>query len=117
MLEKAGKMVSENPDAPDFVYNMLLEMAEDRFSTRRMEKDAFIAFFDNTGLSQHYYEESANMLKDYFLYNKIEVKTYEEHRQIESRAYSAALLLNQERLDELADEIDYSNPNGDSMLS
>lgn len=117
LLEKAGKMASENPDAPDFVYNMLLEMAEDRFSTRRMEKDAFITFFESTGLSQHYYEESANTLKDYFLYNKIEVKTYEEHRQIESKAYSAALLLNQERLDELADEIDYSNPNGDSMLS
>ena len=117
LLEKASKMIIDNPEIPDFVYEMLLDMAEDRFSARKVEKDAFIKFFDCTGLSQHYFEETANTLKDYFLYNKIEVKTYEEHRQMESKAYCAALLLNEERLDELADAIDYSNPNGDSMLS
>lgn len=117
LLEKVSKMKDEHPDIPDFVYEMLLDMAEDRSSMRRTDKDMFLVFFDNVGLSQRYFEFSIKPLKDYFLYNSIEVKTYEDHRMIHSKAYCAALLMDGNRLNQLADEIDYKNPNGDSLLS
>ena len=41
LLEKASQMTSVYTDASDFVYEMLLEMAEDRSTARRMEKDIF----------------------------------------------------------------------------
>ena len=65
LLEKVSKMTSEHPDAPDFVYEMLLEMAEGRISKRYRNKDIFLTFFDSVGLSECYFNKSVNAIWGY----------------------------------------------------
>jgi len=117
MLGKVEGLVTEHPDAPDFVYEMLLEMAEERFYFRKFEKDAFLEFFEHTGLTQHYFDVSMETLKEYFLDCTITWNGYEEYKLIESKAYCAGLMLNEDRLKQVTSIIDYRMPNGDSLLS
>ena len=117
MLVKVEGLITEHPDAPDFVYDMLLEMAEDRSSFRKIEKDAFLEFFEHTGMAQHYFDVSMETLKGYFLDNTITFKSGEEHNMILAKAYCSALLLNEERLKQVADLINSNNQNGQSLLS
>lgn len=115
LLVKVEGFVGEYPEASDFVYDMLTDMAEDR-RFRRMEKDVFIEFFDHIEMSQHYFDKSMETLSGYFIDNTITVNGYEELRVLEGKAYCAALLLNEERLEQVADSLDYKKPNGDSLL-
>lgn len=117
LFEKVAGMSEAQPEASDFIYEMLLEMAEDRSTMRKMGKDIFKDYFDNVDLSQHYFEESVKTLKGYFLDNTIEAKTYDDHRRIESNAYCAALLLDESRLEQILSLLDFSNPNGDCLLT
>ena len=116
MLGKVEGLVAEHPEAPDFVYDMLLEMAEERSGFRKFEKDAFLEFFEHTGLIQRYFDESMEALKGYFLDNSITWNSYEEHNKIESKAYCAGLMLDKERLNQVVAMIDLGNPNGNSLL-
>lgn len=117
MLVKVEDLIPEHPDAPDFVYEMLLEMADDRSSFRKIEKDAFLEFFEHTGLAQHYFDVSMETLNGYFLYNTITFKGGEEYNMILAKAYCAALLLNEERLKQVVNLIECHNQNGQSLLS
>ena len=116
LLVKVEGFVGEYPEASDFVYDMLTDMAEDR-RFRKKEKDVFIEFFDHIESTQHYFEKSMETLRGYFIDNTITANGYEELRKLEGKAYCAALLLNEERLEQVADVLDYNNPNGDSLLS
>lgn len=116
MLVKVEGLITEHPDAPDFVYEMLLEMAEDRSSFRKIEKDAFLEFFEQTGLAQYYFDVSMETLKGYFLDNTISFNGSEEHNMILAKAYCAALLLNEERLKQVTNLINCNDQNGQSLL-
>lgn len=116
LLVKVEGLVGEYLEASDYVYDMLTEIAEDRHF-RRKEKDVFIEFFDHIELTQHYFDKSMETLMGYFIDNTITFNGYEDHRKLEGIAYCTALLLNEERLEQVADGLDYKNPNGDSLLS
>lgn len=116
MLGKVEGLVAEHPDAPDFVYEMLLEMAEERSAFKKFEKDAFFEFFEHTEMTQHYFDVSMETLKGYFLDNSITWSNYDEHKKIESKAYCAGLMLDEERLNQVVAMIDLGNPNGNSLL-
>lgn len=116
MLRKVTGMVYEHPDSPEFVYEMLLEMAEKRSGYRKIEMDAFLDFFEHTGLTQHYFDVSMKTLKGYFLDNTITWNDYEEHKRIESKAYCVGLMLNEERLKQVVAMVDFDKPNGNSLL-
>ena len=114
LLEKVSKMTDEHPEAPDFVYEMLLEMAEGRISKRNKKKDIFLTFFDKVGLSQHYFDKSVNSIMDYCTSDK---RNNNYDCQIfDAMCYCAGLFLNEERLDAFADTIDYKNPDGNCLL-
>lgn len=114
LLEKVALMTTEYPDAPDFVYDMLIEMAEDRSTARRMEKDVFKRYFDNTGLSQKYFDESVKVVKDYLLDTK--EWSYQDQQKIEGRVYCAALLMDENRLEQVADSFKKNDENGNRLL-
>lgn len=114
MLDKVSTMVKEHPDAPDFVYNMLLELADNWKHIRQKEKDGILTFFERTGHKQHYFDLSMETLKAYFLDGTI---GYEEHRKIEGKAYCAAIMLDKNRLEQVKGMIDFATPNGDSLLT
>ncbi len=116
LLVKVEGFVDEYPEASDFVYDMLIDMAEDR-RFRRKEKDVFIEFFNHIELTQHYFDKSMETLRGYFIDNTIKGNGYEDYRKLEGIAYCAALLLNEERLAQVADALDFDNPNGDRLLS
>lgn len=116
MLGKVEGLVTEHSDAPDFVYEMLLEMAEERYYFRKFEKDAFLEFFEHTGLTQYYFDVSMVTLKRCFLDNTVTWNSSEEHKEIESKAYCAGLMLNEERLKQVVAMIDFGNPNGNGLL-
>ena len=114
LLEKVAQMTTEYPDAPDFVYDMLIEMAEDRSTARRMEKDVFKSYFGNTGLSQKYFDESVKVVKDYLLDTK--EWNYQDQQKIEGRVYCAALLMDENRLEQVADSFEKNDDNGNRLL-
>lgn len=114
LLEKVAQMTKEYPDAPDFVYDMLIEMAEDRSTARRMEKDVFKSYFDNTGFSQKYFDESVKVVKDYLLDTK--EWNYQDQQKIEGRVYCAALLMDENRLEQVADSFEKNDENGNRLL-
>lgn len=113
MLEKVEGMIDEHPDAPDFVYELLIELAADGGNIRRIGREGFQLFFERTGLSQCYFDRSIESLKNVFFDNKIDY----DLGNIESNAYCAALLLNKTRLEQLKRIIDFTKPYGDSLLS
>lgn len=114
LLEKASQMTSEHPEAPDFVYEMLLEMAEDRSTARKMEKDIFKTFFDSVGLSQEYFDESVKAVKDYL--HDTKEWNYQEQQKMEGKVYCAALLMDENRLEEVVNSFRKDEENGNSML-
>lgn len=114
LLEKVAQMTTEYPDAPDFVYDMLIEMAEDRSTARRMEKDVFKSYFDNTGFSQKYFDESVKVVKDYLL-DTMECN-YQDKQKIEGRVYCAALLMDENRLEQVAGSFEKKDENGNRLL-
>ena len=114
LLEKVSKMTGEHPDAPDFVYEMLLEMAEERISKRYRNKDIFLTFFDSVGLSQHYFDKSVKAIWGYCTSEKGD--NNHDCQNLDAKCYCASLLLNAERLDAVADTIDYKNSDGNCLL-
>lgn len=114
LLEKVAQMTTEYPDAPDFVYDMLIEMAEDRSTARRMEKDVFKSYFDNTGLSQKYFDESVKAVKDCL--HDTKEWNYQERQKIEGMVYCAALLMDENRLEQVADSFEKNDENGNRLL-
>lgn len=114
ILEKASQMTSVYTDAPDFVYEMLLEMAEDRSTARRMEKDVFKTYFDSVGMSQKYFAESVKSVKNYL--HDTKEWNYQEQRKIEGKVYCAALLLDKNRLEQVADSFEKGDDNGNRLL-
>ena len=114
LLEKASQMTPEHPDAPDFVYEMLLEMAEDRSTARRMGKDVFKTYFDGVDMSQKYFDESVKSVKDYL--HDTKERNYQEQQKIEGKVYCAALLLDEKRLEQVADSLEKGDDNGNRLL-
>ena len=114
LLEKASQMTPEHPDAPDFVYEMLLEMAEDRSTARRMGKDVFKTYFDSVDMSQKYFNESVKSVKDYL--HDTKERNYQEQQKIEGNVYCAALLLDEKRLEQVEDSLEKGDDNGNRLL-
>lgn len=114
LLEKVPLMTTEYPDAPDFVYDMLIEMAEDRSTARRMGKDVFKTYFDSVDMSQKYFDESVKVVKDYLLDTK--EWSYQDQQKIEGRVYCAALLMDENRLEQVADSFKKNDENGNRLL-
>lgn len=113
MLNKVSTMANEHPDVPNFVYEMLLNLAEERSRRKCIEKDGFKLFFEHTGLTQHYFNHSMETLKGFFINNTI--SNFEDCK-IEGNAYCAAILLDKKRLEQIKDMIDFSEPNGHGLL-
>lgn len=116
MLEKVSRMITEHPDAPDIVYEMLLQIAEYRGGTSRMKKDAFRLFFDKVGLSQRYFERSLSFLKGVFIDSTLQLDGLEGYKKIESNSYCVAMLLDESRLNHMAGILDDTDPKGYSLL-
>lgn len=114
LLKKASQMTPEHPDAPDFVYEMLLEMAEDRSTARRMGKDVFKTYFDSVDMSQKYFNESVKSVKDYL--HDTKERNYQEQQKIEGKVYCAALLLDEKRLEQVEDSLEKGDDNGNRLL-
>lgn len=117
LFDKVGKMKDVHPDAPDTVYEMLLEQAEQRSFARKIEKDVFLEFFNKNGLSQHYFERSMDRLRTYLIEGKMDRENKDDFKSLEGNACCAALLLNKDRLAQVEASIDYSKPNGEVLLS
>lgn len=113
MLDKVAVLVKKHPDAADFVYEMLLDLAEDWSYIRQREKDKFIEFFEKTGLTQHFFERTIDFLIGYFF---DDTATEEDHKKIESAAYCAGLMLDGNKLTQIKNRIDFSNSKGNSLL-
>ncbi len=107
-------MTLEHPDAPDFVYEMVLEMAEDRSTARRMGKDVFMSYFESVGMSQKYFDESVKSVKNYL--HDTKEWNYQEQQKMEGKVYCAALLLDKNRLEQVADSFEKSDDNGNRLL-
>ena len=114
LLEKVSQMTLEHPDAPDFVYEMVLEMAEDRSTARRMGKDIFKTYFDSVDMSQKYFDESVKSVKNYL--HDTKEWNYQEQQKMEGKVYCAALLLDKNRLEQVADSFEKSDDNGNRLL-
>lgn len=117
LLEKVGALKDAHPEAPDTVYEMLLELAERRSCARRIGKDVFFGFFDNNGLSQKYFEKSVESLRRIILDGQMGGEKDDVRKSLESNSYCAALLLNEDRLAQVESSLDYDNPNGEGFLS
>lgn len=117
LFDKVGMMIDVQPEAPDVVYEMLLELAERRSSSRRIGKDVFLEFFDKNGLAQKYFERSVESIRRVILGGQTEGEKEDALKSLESNSYCAALLLNADRLAQVEASLDYDNPNGEGLLS
>lgn len=100
LLHKVSVMVKTCPERTDFVYEVLIEMAEERRDLKLVGTDPFVDFFEQTGTPQHYYELSLEKMKEK-LFDRHEWgdQSHEYYKLLEAYAYCASLFLTEERIE------------------
>lgn len=118
LLNKVAQMTKTNPKRADFVFDELIQMAEERRELKSVGTDPFVAFFEKTNTTQHYFELSLEKLKEK-LFDRQEWggKSYEYHRLLEAYAYSTSLFLTEDRVDEICREYESNSIEGYSLLN
>lgn len=117
LLNKVIFMAKSHPDATDFVFNFLLDIAEERQSTKREEKDAFVDFFEKTDSVDYYFEISLNKLKGLLINERSEIDGKDRYEQANAYAYYLALFLNEERLEDVCAMYPSNSSEGYYLLS
>lgn len=100
LLNKVSVKVKTFPYRTDFVYGVLIEMAEERRDLKRESSDPFVDFFEQTGTTQHYFELSLEGMKGK-LFDRHEWgdQSHEYYKMLEAYAYCTSLFLTEERIE------------------
>lgn len=118
LLNKVAQMTKKYPQRADFVFEVLIDMAEERRDLKRVGTDPFVEFFEKTGNTQHFFEQSLSKLKEK-LFDRKEWgdKFHDYYRMLEAYAYSTSLFLTEERIEEICAGFENNSFEGYHLLS
>lgn len=116
LLKKAAVLAKTNSEVAGFVFNNLMEIAENRYSMRLSGKDCFVEFFEDTETIDHYFEHALWSLKQALMANNTNENFRQERDQIEATAYCTALLLNKDRLENMRNDLRNENLDDHNLL-
>ena len=117
LLKKVVMLAKNHPDATDFVFNILLDIAEERKSIRWEEKDVFVEFFEETESVDYYFEISLGKLKGLLINDNKEMDGKDRYELADGYAYYLALFLNEERLEDVCAVYPPNSSEGYYLLS
>jgi hypothetical protein len=118
LFGKIARQLMNHPERADFVYEVLINMAEDLRDLKRAGAEPFIVFFEKSELTQYYFELSLTRMKEK-LFDRQEwgEKSYEYHKQLEAYAYCTSLFLTEERIEEICAGFKNNSHEGYNLLT
>ena len=117
LLEKTAQMVGTCTDAPEYIFEILGVISEDRYSVTDKIAKLFLSFYEKTDATQRFYEKAIEYLWNVFITDTISVEGSQEHKKLEVMAYCASLFLTEDRLEELCDSLTNGDYKSYSLLS
>lgn len=117
LLDKAACQTKSIPEIPDFIFDILIDIAEERQGKKQERTDVFVKFFKATGTTDYYFEQSLNRLKE-ILTAQDETKNFSEQWDLAGAyAYCVALLLDDEKLEYVDSQNQQNSLEGYNLLS
>ena len=117
LLERTILMIDSCPDAPDYVFEVLGIIAEDRYNVTDRVAQIFLNFFNAIDETQRFFDKAFDYLWSVYIDQTKILESHQDHQRCQTMVYCTTLFLTEERLDDICDRLLRNDYNGYSLLS
>lgn len=118
LLSRVAEMGNDGLEKSDFVYDILVGMAEEKRDMQKIGADPFTVYFERGGTAEHYFDESLKNLHEK-MFNRTEwgKESRDYYKTLESYAYCTSILLTEERVEKIVEEYGANSHEGFYLLT